>query len=398
MYTEIEEMNIAHKKQRVIVLILIGLIVLFASVPRLTRSVPPFDPPAERQVTAWGSLDSETARTLQSILDEDVNRLRVPGLQAFVRTSDGETWSGTSGTIDLRRDHLLRRDHILRVGSITKTFTAVLILKLVEEGTLRLDDPIVNWFPDFPNAETITVRHLLNQSSGVPEIIPKVMMKSIIPSTWWEPEELVDIIAQEEPDFASGSRFEYSNTNYILLGRIAEDNSGKSVTQLLHEQIIDPLNLKHTYFIPYEPAPVELVPGFDRDISSFPGMLDISPENSSWATAAFTSGALASTADDLGIFYESLFAGKLLSPETMADMTTFIPASNPGFPEQTGSGLGLMQLQVDGQELVGHVGLFMGSTAIAMYAPDKHYLIVVTSNLSDPNLVDVLADLQENIE
>ncbi|MGB8984409.1 MAG: serine hydrolase domain-containing protein [Anaerolineales bacterium] len=378
--------------------ILIGLIMIAALIPRLTRSVPPFQPPDERQLSPWGSLDSGTAQRLQAILDEDVNRIRVPGLQAFVRTPEGKTWSGTSGTTDLARDHLLRRDHVLRVGSVTKTFTAVLILKLVEEGRLSLDDPIEKWFPGFPSAEAITVRHLLNQSSGIPEIIPKVMLKSIIPSTSWEPEELVDIVDEEKPNFAPGSRFEYSNTNYILLGRIAEEASGKPAVQLLHEQIIDPLDLEHTYFIPYEKAPVELVPGFDRDISSFPGMLNISPDNSSWATAAFTSGALASTADDLGVFYESLFAGSLLPPSKMTEMTTFIPASNPGFSEQTGYGLGLMQLEVDGQELIGHVGQFMGSTAIAMYAPDKHYLIVVTSNLSNASLVEVLADLQESIE
>ena len=140
-----------------------------------------------------------------------------------MRTPEGKTWSGTSGTTDLARDYLLRRDHVLRVGSVTKTFTAVLILKLVEEGRLSLDDPIAKWFPGFPSAEAITVRHLLNQSSGIPEIIPKVMLKSIIPSTSWEPEELVDIVDEEKPNLAPGSRFEYSNTNYILLGGIAEE-------------------------------------------------------------------------------------------------------------------------------------------------------------------------------
>jgi CubicO group peptidase (beta-lactamase class C family) len=106
---------------------------------------------------------------------------------------------------------------------------------------------------------------------------------------------------------------------------------------------------------------------------------------------------LASTADDLGVFYERLFGGALLSPSMMKDMTTFVEAVNPGFEAQDGYGLGLMRLKVDGQELVGHVGEFMGSTAIAMYAPDEHSVVVVTANLSYPDMVCVVADLQRVI-
>jgi D-alanyl-D-alanine carboxypeptidase len=378
--------------------ILVGLLVVIAAVLRLTRSVPRFEPSEPRQPSAWGTLEAETAQKLQSILDEGVNRLKLPGMQAYVRTSDGQTWSGASGTSDLRRKIPMQRESVLRVGSVTKTFSAVLALKLVEEGALRLDDPLAKWFPDVPNAEAITIRQLLNHTSGIPEFIPKVMMRSILPSTYWKPQEIVDIITREKPLFTPGSDWEYSNSNYFLLGLIVEELSGKSITQLLHEQILDPLQLEHTYFIPYEAAPDGLAPGFDRDLSHFPGMLDIGVKNTSWATAAFTSGALASTADDLGTFYASLFGGKLLSPSSMAEMTTFIPASNPGFEAQTGYGLGLMRLEVDGRELVGHVGQFMGSTAIAMYAPDEGTIIVLTTNLSFPDLVGVLAELQASIK
>jgi D-alanyl-D-alanine carboxypeptidase len=376
----------------------IGFIVIFVLVLKFTRSVLPFEPPEDRHISEWGSMDTEDALELQSILDEDVNLIRVPGLQAFIRTPDGKTWSGVSGTTDLARKNLLRRDHIIRVGSVTKSFTAVLILKLVEEGYLSLDMPVSKWFPDLPSADGISIRHLLNHSSGIPEIIPKVLLKSIIPWTFWQPEELVNLIVKDEPQFAPGTRFDYSNSNYILLGLIAEEVSGKPITQLLHEQIIDPLNLEHTYFIPYETAPTQLVTGFDRDMASIPGMLAIGTDNTSWATSAFTSGAMASTAEDLGIFFDSLFAGELLSPSTVEEMITFIDASNPGFPEQTGSGLGLMRLKVGWQELIGHAGQFMGSTAIAMHSPEENYTIVVICNLSNPNLVEVLADLQGYIK
>jgi D-alanyl-D-alanine carboxypeptidase len=169
--------------------LLVVLLVLLL-ISRLVRSVPPYHPPAERTLGTWGSVDRETAERLQATLDDDLNLLEAPGLQAFVRTPEGETWSGTSGTVDLRRKTPLRREHTLRVGSVTKTFTALLILQLVEEGYLSLDDPLAKWFPDLPNAGVITVRQLLNHTSGLPEYLPKVVMKSIIPSTYWTPQAL----------------------------------------------------------------------------------------------------------------------------------------------------------------------------------------------------------------
>lgn len=377
--------------------ILVGCTVIVVLVLLFTRSVPLFEPPEGRQISSWGTVDSELAHELQSILDDAVNRLIVPGLQAYVRAPDGTSWSGASGTTDLARKNLLQSEHVLRVGSVTKSFTAVLIFKFVEDGLLDLDMPISGWFPDLPSADEITIRHLLNHSSGIPEIIPKVLVKSILPWTYWQTEDLLSIIVKDELLFRPGSEFSYSNSNYILLGMIAEDVSGKSTVQLLHEQILDPLDLEHTHFIPYEAPPAELVTGFDRDLASFPGMLTISPTNVSWATSAFTSGAMASNAEDLGAFFDQLFTGALLLPASMEEMTTFIDASNPGFEEQTGSGLGLMRLDVDGHQLVGHVGQFMGSTAIAMYFPDENYIIAVTCNLSNPNIIEVLVALKEGI-
>jgi D-alanyl-D-alanine carboxypeptidase len=375
------------------------LLAIFAIVVvwRLTRSVSLYIPPTSRDFTSSETVDITTAQRLQTILDQDLNQLKIPGMQAYIRTANGKTWSGASGTTDLGRKHALQPDHILRVGSVTKTFTAVIILKLVEEGYLNLEDPLARWYPDFPNAESITIRQLLNHTSGIPEIIPKILMKSIIPSTYWQTQKLVEIAAGEKPLFTPGSAFSYSNANYILLGVIAEKVTGKTAVQLLHEIISDPLGLQHTFFVPYEQAPAALVPGWDRDLSHFPGMLDIGVKNTSWATGAYTSGALISNASDLATFYENLFGGALLSPTMMKEMTAYIDAPNPGFVEQTGYGLGLMQLDIDGKELVGHVGEFMGSTAIAMVSPSEKYTIVVVCDLSFPKLTDVVADLQSEI-
>jgi len=386
-------MNLNHINWILVAVLLVGVVIIVAVVIRFTRSVPAYTIPEDREMGEWGSVDADTARKLQSALDEAVNAQRVPGFQAFVHTPQRKTWSGASGTSDLAREQLLKPEDVFRVGSTTKTFTAVIVLRLFEEGKLSLDDSIDIWFPEIPEADTITVRHLLNHSSGIAEIIPKGMMRSMIPSTYWEKDELIQLIAKDELQFTPGSRHEYSNSNYILLGFVTEAVSGKTAVKLLHEEIIDPLKLEHTYFIPYEPSPIDLVTGFDRDLSHFPGMIDITPESTSWATLAFTSGAMASNAKDLGIFFENLISGKLLSPAIMGAMTTFIEAPNPGFQAQNGYGLGLMRLEVDGHEFLGHVGWFMGSSAIAMASPDQNITIAITCNLSTPDLVTVMADL-----
>ena len=127
-------------------------------------------------------------------------------------------------------------------------------------------------------------------------------------------------------------------------------------------------------------------------------MLDISVRNTSWATLAFSSGALASTAEDLGIFTEALFSGILVSPASLEEMTVFIDAPNPGIPEQTGYGLGLMQFEVNGKQLIGHIGWFMGSSSIIVYDPLDQIIFAVTCNLSTPDLVQVMAGLREVAE
>jgi D-alanyl-D-alanine carboxypeptidase len=392
-----EEFGVIHPNWKLVVGLLVGLPVIALMAMRFTRRVPPYQPPPVRQAAAPGSMDSSVAKSLQTMLDEGVNRMGVPGMQAYVRTSDGLIWSGVSGTVDLRRRQPMDQDDVLRVGSVTKIFTAVIILKLVEAGQLSLEDPLSLWFPETPGAQSITVRHLLNHTSGIEEIIAKGMMKSIISSTVWQQDELVRLIAGGKLDFAPGSRWEYSNANYILLGMIAERVTGKTMLQLYHEKILDPLNLEHTYFVPYEPAPATLITGYDRDLSHFPGMLDITPGNASWATLAFSSGAMVSTAEDLGVFLQDLMLGDLLSAPAMQEMTTFTDAINPGFSAQNGYGLGLMRLDVDGHEWVGHVGQFMGFTTIAMFSPDRHDTVVITCNLSNPDLVSVLAELQQII-
>jgi D-alanyl-D-alanine carboxypeptidase len=340
-------------------------------------------------------MNERISEQLQSLLDQEVNRVNVPGLQLSVHTRDGRTWSGASGTVDLAQKIALEHNHILRVGSVTKMFTAVIIFKLIEEGKLSLDDTLSSYFPKVPNAESISLGQLLNHTSGLADVleVPSVLSRSVIPWQNWKPETLVNLASKREPHFSPGGDWGYSNTNYILLGLIAEQVSGKPLAELYQSYITQPLGLSSTFFVPYEVAPAKLISGYERDLTPLPGIWMIRPKDKGWPTAAYASGAMVSTADDLVRFLESLFGGKLISPESLEHMTQFVEMSNPSFPEQTGSGLGIMRLTINEEEFWGHSGEFIGFTALVVHAANRSYSAAVIGNLSTFNAASVIQNL-----
>jgi len=378
---------------KIYALFLSVLVLLFSLLPITLRKVSIYQPPSTRERFGWGTMPQKTAASLQSVLDEDVNRFGVPGIQVALQDANGSTWYGISGTIDPQRHIPMQPDHILRIGSATKTFTAVVILQLVEEGCLGMDDKLANWFPDFPNAQTITVRDLLSHRSGIYEILenPAVRFSLFLPQKIWQPQELVDIAAQEKPHELG--KYYYSNTNYILLGLIAEQVAGQEMATLYRQRIFEPLGLNNTWFVPYETMPTNLISGYDRDMIPLPGLCELEPNSVSAATAAFTSGAMVSTAEDLLKFYTGLFSGRLLSAASLEAMTTFYDASDPGTPQLTGYGLGLFQLEINGEVVWASLGEFIGFMTIVAYSPIEHDTIAIIGNLSLFDYVSVWADL-----
>lgn len=359
----------------------------------VNRKVLPYTP--ANTTLGWGTVDSHTALHLQTVLDQAVNRCGVPGIQAAVRTSDGKTWAGVSGSVDLERRRPLQREHILRVGSVTKLFTATVVFQLIKEGKFSLDDSLARWFPDVPNAKEITLRQLLNHHSGVLNVleVPSLIFRSIWPGTYLQPNELVRMIEPRKPHSAPGVGFSYSNTNYVLLGLIAEQVSGERFETLLRQRILNRLGMKNTYFVPYEAVPDKLIYGFDRDLIPLPGLFSIAPHDKGWPTAAYASGALVSTAEDLLSFTDALFTGKLVSPASLKQMTTFLPAKSPDTKSQTGQGLGIMRFEVEGREWWGHTGEFIGFTAITAYAPKIGWTISLIGNLSVFDVETLLGEL-----
>ena len=170
------------------------------------------------------------------------------------------TWNGASGRADVPNDVAVRPSDRLRVGSVTKTFTAALVLQLVNEGTLGLDDVLESWVPGVANGGAISIEQLLRHTSGVADYLDQGFFP--LASEQWTPEQIVAYANAKPPAFAPGTNWGYSNTNYILLGMIIERATGSSYHQQLRSRLLDPLQLADTFVEGDEDIPGGFIRGY----------------------------------------------------------------------------------------------------------------------------------------
>lgn len=294
----------------------------------------------------------------------------VPGYLA--RIDDGRRTGYTAaGVADRATGRELTARDQFEVGSNTKTFTATLILQQVDRGMIQLDAPVERYLPGVvPNGGNITVRQLLNHTSGLfsytadPDFFTDMERD---PQHVSSEQELLDIAFAHEPNFAPGAGWSYSNTNYVLLGLILQQQTGKSLAQLVEQRIAAPLGLRRTYFA--DPRATNTGRGYAHGYavkyaSGTPEYTDIS----SWPIGGWggAAGAVVSTADELSAFFSAVLTGKLFSRAQLAQMKTTVDV-----PEEFGIrgayGLGIFRIDSDCGTVWGHGGDTMGhhSTAVA---------------------------------
>jgi D-alanyl-D-alanine carboxypeptidase len=252
-------------------------------------------------------------------------------------------------------------DDQVRVGSITKSMVATVALQLVGEGGLRLGDSIERWLPGVvPNGSNITIRMLLNHTSGIynytddPRFIRAVAQN---PYRYWSPAELIALALDNPAVFAPGTGWSYSNTGYILIGLVLEKVTGTAIQNLLERRIFRPLRLESTFFATSGEFTGRYAHGYLPPSLTGAGYLDTSSWIPSWAWAA---GAVVSSARDLARFYQSLMAGRLLRPALLREMTTTV-AAGPGVHY----GLGIFALDTPCGPLWGHDGGIPGYLSFA---------------------------------
>jgi D-alanyl-D-alanine carboxypeptidase len=317
--------------------------------------------------------------TLQQQLDRVVEA-GTPGVVGLVRIG-GRTWQGASGLGDRGANRPARPGDRFRIGSVTKSFVATLVLQLVGEGRLSLDDNLERWLPGLvPGGEKITVRQLLNHTSGLYNYTDDPPE----PPRRFRPQELVAIAAGHKPLFAPGTEFSYSNTNYILAGLVVERVTGWRLANQLEQRILQPLGLDDTE-LPTTQREVAgphvrgyAPPDEDWRVSDGPARLvDVTEMDTSWAWAA---GAMVSTTADLARFYQALLGGQLLTPKLLKQMRTTVDASRVGHGTRYGLGLEVLRLGC-GVELWGHGGSLEGYGTTAFSTPDADRQLVMAINL-----------------
>src|SRR5205085_3789194 len=211
-------------------------------------------------------------RQLQQALDQTVANPAVPGAIVGIWVPGHGTWIRAAGLADRATKRPMQVQDAARIASITKTFIGTLILQLVGEGKLGLDDPIQPWAPQVPNARHITVRELLNMSSGLYSYTEdrQWVQQAVSPQTGlalrqWTPQQLVQGAVAHKPYFPPGRGYHYSDINFILLGLIVEQVTGRPVQDVLQAKILQPLGLTHTVFSTTAAMPSPHVHGYSAD-------------------------------------------------------------------------------------------------------------------------------------
>ncbi|WP_436969582.1 serine hydrolase domain-containing protein [Kitasatospora cineracea] len=277
---------------------------------------------------------------VQQRLDALVRADGVPAALATVKGRDGRSRTYTAGVGDLATGAKVPADGQVRIGSNTKTFTAVVVLQLVAEGKVGLDTDIDAYLPglvrgDGFDGRTITVRQLLQHTSGLPEYMDTGRVLAD-PRRYYEPRELLDAALAQQAHFAPGTRWEYNNTNYLLAGMIVQKVTGRPLGEEITKRVIDRAGLRHTAFpTPGDTAIHAAHPeGYLRAEDG--SLRDTTELDPSWGWAA---GAMVSTTTDLNTFYGALLTGRLLPAAQLAQMRTTVPADALGPGVRYGLGL-----------------------------------------------------------
>ncbi|MCP3799359.1 beta-lactamase family protein [Allokutzneria sp. A3M-2-11 16] len=285
---------------------------------------------------------------LQASLDE-MTKNGAPGVVAQLRDGD-RTWIGRSGFGDLDRRTPVPRDARFRAGSVTKSLVATVVLQLVDEGRLSLDQPVL---------EDITVRALLNNTSGLPDYLsdPVFADPRVYGGRTFTPDELIEIALRHK----GTTGWKYSNTNYVVLGRLVERTTGKPVGEELARRVLRPAGMRSSYLpttFPRIVGPHATGYYLHGDITQNPDpqpkLEPLTEINPSFAWAAY---GLLSTTEDLQRFYSALLSGKLLPASLLKEMQQTVPTGNPAFP---GYGLGVERVDLACGAAWGHTGSIPG--------------------------------------
>lgn len=275
------------------------------------------------------------------------------------------------GLANLSNKETLQADHVMRLGSITKQFTAVAILQLIEAGKMALNDPVTKFFPDYPETgKTITIEHLLTHTSGIPSYTSKPGFvasanKDISVSA------MVDSFKNDALEFEPGSTFRYNNSGYFLLGAIIEKVSGETYANYVAKHIFTPLGMNNTAHEGHERSQQARAQGYSQRTDSFEPSMKIS------MTQPYAAGSITSTVDDLANWDTAITAGKLLKADSWKRAFTSYKLKNG---QDTNYAYGWGVGEFEKQPMISHGGGIPGFSTFALRLPKDKVFVAVLNN------------------
>jgi CubicO group peptidase (beta-lactamase class C family) len=320
--------------------------------------------------TAVPGGEKNLAAAIDAVMSE-IYKPSEPGAAIIVRRAGRTLFRKGYGMADLELGIKVEPDMIFRLGSITKQFTATAILMLAEQDKLSLQDKIDKYFPDFPTAgNKVTIEHLLSHTSG---IMSYTNMEEWLP-LWRKdmtPQEIIDMSRDKPFEFAPGERWKYNNSGYVMLGAIIEKVSGQTYEQFIQTKIFTPLGMTHSCYGNAERVIPRRVPGYQKDNDGFINAPYLS------MTQPYAAGSLLSSVDDLAVWNDAVFSGKLLNKEWLDKAFTPYLLANG---ESTGYNCGWCISDLRGHRTIEHGGGINGFTSYALALPDDKVYVAILTN------------------
>ncbi|MFF4044902.1 serine hydrolase domain-containing protein [Streptomyces sp. NPDC001816] len=345
-----------------------------ASAPTAFAAAEPTPSPSGAEVR---TITPDVARQLDAAVQKVMTEANVPGVLVGIWTPHQGSYVSSFGVADKSSGRPMTPDLYMRIGSETKTFTVTALLQLVDQGKVGLDDPIGKYIAGVPNGNEITLRQLAGMRSGLfnyseDDDFFKALTSD--PQRPFTPQQLLAYSFKHPVLFPPGQKFDYSNTNLILLGLVVEQRSGQRLGDYIRQHILEPAGMRNTLFPAGSEFPAPHAQGYTNQTADGK-IADTASWNPSWAWAA---GAMVSKQDDMRVWARTVATGQfpdgnwMISPVTQRQRLTTPPTAIPG----AGYGLGIFNVQ----GWIGHNGSLPGYESLTVYLPAAQATLVVLLN------------------
>ena len=353
--------------------------------------------------TSTAALKPISQTALQTMLDTTARKLLVPGAVVLLRTPQGD-FTATYGTTQLGTMSRPTADTYFRIASNTKTMTAAAVVQLAQEGKLKFSDPVSDYVAGVPNGDHITIAELLEMRSGLYNFLNDPTLSASADHDMarvWTPAELLAIAFAHPPNSSPDADYEYSNTNYVLLGLIVEKVDHKSLAQAMQDRLFGPLGLQHTELPPsnvnaipapyshgylYGSASVAFVgePPYSNAVKAAARAGTLKPTdftrlNHSFAWAA---GSATANANDCATWIQALVSGRVFNAEYQQLWLNSLRPEDPKKPGGQAYGYGIILLRWGTNAMYYHGGETAGYNSFIGYDPANKVTLIVWTNLT----------------